>query len=463
MNCEKKNHSLYIKWLISLGLALALYFIPMGEAVTPEIKRFVSITIGFIALVAFEVMPTLLISMVLPCCYMLAGIADATVALSPWTNTLMYLVAAGMIFSNVLNDCGLLRRIALWMIGKCGGTFNGLVYGLYFVCLAMACLSFVQAWLLMFTLAIALCKAMGYESGSKEALLLMTSSFCGALTSTVYTYNPAYVPLLDGAYKLIDPAMTCEWFHMYLYMLPYIPVCLLFLFILTKIYKSHEFTINGGMSYVTDELAKMGKISVDEKKAAVALIFLVLFLVTSTWHGLNALFGFIIAVAYLFLPGINVGKKEAVAKVNMGTIAFMVACMSIGTVGSNVGFDTLVSDIFGSFLSTSGTAASLYTLFGLGAAANFAMTPLAILTCLLNPVVQIAQNLGINPLGAIYTLLASVDFYILPYENAWALVFYGLGMMSFKDFVKTNLLRSLMLTVALGVLFMPWWMLLGIL
>ena len=49
------------------------------------------------------------------------------------------------------------------------------------------------------------------------------------------------------------------------------------------------------------------------------------------------------------------------------------------------------------------------------------------------------------------------------YENAWALVFFGFGMIKFKDFVKLNLVRSLLLTVALGVLFIPWWGLLGVL
>lgn len=85
----------------------------------------------------------------------------------------------------------------------------------------------------------------------------------------------------------------------------------------------------------------------------------------------------------------------------------------------------------------------MYTLFGLGAAADFVMTPPAILTCLLNPVVKIVMPLEINPIGAIYALFSSIDFYILPYENAWALVFFGLDMVKFKEFVKLNILRSL--------------------
>lgn len=457
-----RNYSIFLKWLIAIGIGVSLFYFPWNEAITTDIKLFISITVTFILIVCFDLLPTLLISMLLPCAYMLSGIADASVTLSPWTNTLMYLVTAGLILTNVLSDCGLLKRISLWFISKCGGSFTKLVFGLYFICLFMACICFVQAWLLMFTLAVALCKSMGYKAGDKEATVLMMSAFCGALCSTVYVYNPSYAPLLQGAYEMAGLGASFHWYDVYLYMAPYILVCLLFIFILVKIYKVDKMTLTHDNTYIEHELHVMGRVTAKEKKAALALIFLVVFLLTSTWHKLDILYGFIIAVVYLYLPGINVGTKEACSKVNMGTIAFMVACMSIGVVGSKVGLDTIIADSFSQLLSDSSIYEILYTLFGLGALGNFVMTPLAILTSLLNPIVKIASSLNVHPLGAIYTLLASIDFYILPYENSWALVFFGLGMMKMKDFIKLNLLRSIMLTIALGLLFIPWWNLLSI-
>lgn len=452
------------KWLITLGLSGLFYLMPMGNAITGEIHTFLSITVCFILLVTFDLLPTLILSMLLPCAYMFSGIAPAATALAPWTNTLMYLVTAGIILSNVLADCGLLRRIALWFIWKCGGTIQKTVYSVYAICLIMALISFCQAWLLMFTLAIALCHAMGYQAGDKETTVIMMAAFCGALTSTVYVYNPAYAPLLETAYQAISPDTVFQWYHVTLYMCPYILVCLLFLWLLIRHYRIAD---NGSVAeekaYLQDELKRMGPISSAEKKAALALIFLVLFLVTSSWHGQNILYGFMVTLLFLFLPGIEVGKKEAVTNVNMATIAFMVACMSIGTVAAYLGLDTIIASGISKILDGSGIYSILYVLFGLGAAVNFVMTPLAILTCLLSPIVKIAQLLGINPVGAIYTLYCSVDFYILPYENAWALVFFGLGMIRYKDFIKLNLLRSLMLTVSLGILFIPWWHLCGIL
>lgn len=455
--------SVLMKWIVSLGIGIIIGCVPMGGSITSELQVFFAISVSFILMVAFDLMPTLLISMLLPCAYMLAGIADASTALEPWTNTLMYLVTAGMIFANVMTDCGLMKRLALWFLKKCGGSFNVLVFGLYFVCLFMACISFVQAWLLMLTLAIALCKAMGYGPFEKPTTVLLMAAFCGSLSATVYTYNPAYVPILDAAVKSVDSSNTYMWYETYLYMAPYIIVCLIFLFILTRIYKTKEFNVAGGKEYFNEEYRKLGRITKIEKKASVSLVFLILFILTSSLHGLETLYGFVAAVAYLFLPGINVGKKDAVTKVNMGTIAFMVACCSIGTVGSSLGFDQLVTDLLSSMLQDAGTVTILLTVFLLGMVAKLVMTPLALLNCLAAPLAQLGIALGMSALGPLNALLLSVDMYVMPYQNAWTMAFFAMGMLKFKEFIKLNVLRCILLLIALVILFIPWWNLLGVL
>lgn len=460
-NAVNVDREIMIKWGIALAVGIVVWFIPGGTLASPELMKFFAVSASFILIVAFDLMPTLLISIILPCVYMLIGIADAGTALQPWTNTLMYLVTSGMIFANVMTDCGLMRRMALWFLRKCGSSFNILVFGLYFVCLIMACISFCQAWLLMLTLAIALCGAMGYKAGEKPTTVLMMAAFCGSLASTVYTYNPAYVPFLNDAVQSVNPDSVYVWYQTYLYMAPYILICLLFLFMLTRIYKTSNFNIAGGKEYFDSEYKKLGKLSSIEKKASVSLVFLLLFILTSSFHGLNTLYGFVAAVTYLFLPGINVGKKEAVTKINMGTIAFMVACCSIGTVGSSLGFDKLVTDLLSSLLQDAGPLGVVYTVFGLGTIGKLVMTPLALLSCLATPLTQLGQSLGMNPMAALNALHLSTDMYVMPYQNAWTMAFFAMGMIEFKDFIKLNIARCVMLAIALGVLFVPWWSLVG--
>lgn len=66
-----------------------------------------------------------------------------------------------------------------------------------------------------------------------------------------------------------------------------------------------------------------------------------------------------------------------------------------------------------------------------------------------------------NSLGPINTLLLSTDMYVMPYQNSWTMAFFAMGMFRFKDFIKLNLLRCVLLLVAMGLLFIPWWGLLG--
>ena len=52
------------------------------------------------------------------------------------------------------------------------------------------------------------------------------------------------------------------------FMAPYILVCLIFLFILTRIYKTKEYNIAGGKEYFVEEYKKLGKVTLVEKKGS---------------------------------------------------------------------------------------------------------------------------------------------------------------------------------------------------
>jgi di/tricarboxylate transporter len=99
----------------------------------------------------------------------------------------------------------------------------------------------------------------------------------------------------------------------------------------------------------------------------------------------------------------------------------------------------------------------------MGGIANFFMTPLGIVAALSESVATIANNLGFSARAAVYMLQLSCDFLIFPYENAWILVTFSLGMMKMKDFIKWEIVRTILLAIGIAVLFIPWWSVLGIL
>lgn len=453
-----------MKWLlVALVVVIGIAAIPVAGVVTQPIKNFLLITVAFIMIIALDMMPSMIPALLLPFAYILGGVTNSSTALSPWTNTLIYMVIASLVFTDVMIECGLLRRIALMIINKAGASFMGLVFALYAACLVMSYISFCQGWLIMASLAVAICKTMNYKAGDKESVMLMMAVLLGSLSTSRYTYEPSTCSVMETALKQLDPALTISVLDVTVAMAPYILICLLVLFLMGKILKIKNVNTSESALFIKQELNKMGPVSVNEKKALISLIFLIVFVMTSNWHGMGAVYGFVFAALYLYLPGIDLGSTDNIKKVNIQTPVFMVACMSIGTVATAIGINNIICDSISALMEDAGAYKLFYAIFGIGGVAKLFMTPLGLVAALADSVVTLASHYGVSALGALYTLQLSADILFFPYQNAWVLVVFSLGMMKMKDFIKWQAFRTVLLTIGLGLLFIPWWGIIGVL
>lgn len=120
------------------------------------------------------------------------------------------MILGAIILGNALDECGLLRRIALKCISKCGGTCNGTLYGIYLVGVVAAFLTFTQAYMVMITLTFGICRAMNLEKTLQSAL----ECFCGmigAVTPCTFMYNPTYLALGDAGIRIVVSDFTSQW------------------------------------------------------------------------------------------------------------------------------------------------------------------------------------------------------------------------------------------------------------
>ena len=69
MSTQTINKGLLIKWLVVIGLTLACLLIPQNEVITLGVKLFFAVTVLGLALAAFELVPTLMISVLMPGLY----------------------------------------------------------------------------------------------------------------------------------------------------------------------------------------------------------------------------------------------------------------------------------------------------------------------------------------------------------------------------------------------------------
>ena len=115
------NRSQAVKWAISIILTVLILIIPEQGLYTHQIKLFLAITVFGLALAAFEIVPMMFISVVMPSLWVLCGVAPVATVMSPWTGTTFLMIMGALFMAATLEDCGLLRRVAYFLIFRVKG------------------------------------------------------------------------------------------------------------------------------------------------------------------------------------------------------------------------------------------------------------------------------------------------------------------------------------------------------
>lgn len=454
------NRGQLLKWLITVLIPLAVYFIPLNEFYTADLRTFFMITIFVILLVAFEFFDVLVPALLLQTLYLLSGIVPVEVAYGSWSNTTVWMILGALILANVLEECGLLQRIAYWCINKCGGTFTGTLYGIFLTGIVISTITFGNGFIIMVTMAYGVCLAMNLKKSTASALVCFMGML-GGETTCCFIYNPGYLSLGVAGIQQFIPDFAVNWYTMLIYQWPLLVLCLLVIWLFSKMYKTKDISFDGGKEYFRKVYADLGPMTKKEKKALVILAILMIYLVTCPIHGFSDAYGFMLIPYLLFVPGISVGSVETIKKTNFSIIFFIASCFSIGTVGSALGVGDLISNLVSPMLAGKGSLFSLLIMMTFGVFANLFMTPFAMMAGLSASFAQVAIDIGINPLASIMTLMTATDMVFFPYEVAPYLVVYGFGLISMKDFITMHGLKTILTYIFFAAVMYPYWTFLG--
>lgn len=462
MDTIKKNRKILLQWAITILIPMLVLLMPVNGTITSTLKLFLCVTMFIIFVIAFDFFNTAWPAILLPTLYCVLNIAPTNIAFGPWTGTTVWMILGAFVLTTALEDCGLLRRIALACVRACGGSFTGTMFGLILAGYVLAWVTFCNAYIVMAMLSYAVCVAMG-TGRSKESALLLFAGQIGALTTQLFTFEAVYNSMMQAGLATISDTLTAPWYVLPVYNFPALFITLIFFFILTKVYKTKELKLEGAKEYFAEEYQKMGRISRQEKIAAVLLSLMMVYLVTSPLHNLPIAYGFMIIPYFMFLPGIKVADSNVITKVNWSVIFFIAACLSIGQVATYLNLGQILSNILTPLLSDMGTVPGLIVIYLTGTLANLILTPAAMVTTLTAPLAQIALDLGVNYWPYLLTMIYSTDSVFLPHEIGCLLVFYGFGFMSMKDFVTLNLFKMAVFFVLFIVLQIPYWYLIELL
>lgn len=373
----------------------------------------------------------------------------------------MYGAIGCMLLANVLNECGLLQRVAYWVAIKCGGSFNKSVYAIFFATFAISIVTFASGSVVCAALSFGFVKAMGLMK-KKEGAIIMMAGMLGGSTVRMFLYYPVTMgPLLQSVWS-VNPDFTLNFTQLLTYNWPVLFFCLLFIFLMEVVLKTKESEVNGSKEYFMEKFNELGKITAAEKKAIVGVVAILAWIITNPIHGLDCMYAFIFVPFILCMPGIDVGNSQNIQDVSWSTILFFASCLAIGTVCGTVGITALIGQIAAPILSGFGVLGTLVAVLIFGFAANFAMTPVAMLAAFSGLLYTIATSVGINPLALLFTFNMSTDMVILPYEYLTFLVFYAFGGMTMKQFFSFHLAKDIAYFVFFVAIMIPYWFLIGL-
>jgi len=457
------DSKLLIKWGISLIGVVCVMLIPTNELFTGELRIFLAIAMWMILAVALGLFKSLFIpAFITPVLWYITGTVPINVAYSAWTQEILYVIIGAFVLASMLEEVGLLKRIAYWIILKLGGSFQATYWGLFVACTIVSIITFGNSYIVVATITYGICKAFNLGI-SRASSFIMMSALVGTMSSRTFVYSPQTVGLIEAGIRTVDPTFTLPWYQYMLDMFPSIILCIIYLWVWSKIFGLKKVSVPMGKEYFVDEYKKLGKMNSAEKKAGAILIILMVYLIATPIHGLSANYGFLVLPILYFMPGIDIGTAQTIKKVDFGTIFFAASCLGIGVGGNYLGLGKVIVTYLAPVISAAGSTVAAYVVMFFGIAVNFILTPTAMMAALPASIAALAQGLGVEPFSLFYPFKLSCDLIFLPYEYIPYFIFFSYGMMTMQDFIKFSTVKIVISIIFLGLIFVPWWGIIGIL
>ncbi len=458
------SRSNLLKWALVIILPACCFLIPLSDIYTPQVRWFFVITVCGLTMAAFEVVRLGVIGALMPAFWYLLNVAPLPVIMSPYTTSVMYMSIGAFVFAAAAEQSGLLKRISFWILAKVNGNYWALLYGIFFTGAILTLLTFgMMSHIIMAALCLGMCKALKILDTKFSAVIAM-AVMLGTCASHCFVYNAsAYAVIGSLAGGLINMReLGINALTVTLHNWPMMIVCMFTLWVIGKWY--YENRTLESKSYFETQLKEMGPIKKNEKAVGVVMALMLLFLFTQSWHKMDCNLIFMLLPWALFLPGIDSADADTIKAVNWEMLLFFAACMSIGMIAGNMGLGQVIVQFVTPILAANGGSLSIIvgTVFGVIFGLNFLLTPTAIWALITQPLLQIAQALGISALPMVYALVHCSEAIIFPYEYVPYLLVFSFGMISMKDFIKMSVVRCIIYALGLMLFLIPYWKLIGI-
>lgn len=456
------TNKVYLAKVLSvLLIPICILVILINDVFTAQMRMAVALTAGFLIWLAAELTDAAIPALLWPALLIITKAVPATVVYSSYLGTTYFGIAAAFIWVAVLERTKLLQRLCFFIVSKSSGGYLSILIFLFLAGFVVSLVSFATACLVVAIICASFIKSMRIEKTEVAAVIMMTGMLA-ASTVRMFLYYPLMQGCILSSVQAVDPNFNFGFIELFLYNWPVLLFCLGFIFLMVLLTKKKYMLQEYGKEYFVKAYKDMGEMSRDEKWAAVSIVIVMLLIMSNPITHFDSMLAFVIAMAFLYLPGVNIGQIKDVQSVNMGTLLFFASCMAIGAVCSHVGITAWLTQALVGSLSDVSIKIALILILIIGFILNFAMTPVAMLAGFSGMFYSIFLELGTNPLAAIFAFNHSTDLVLLPYEYVTFLLFFSLGCMTTSQFLKWHALKTILFVAFFAVIILPYWGIVGL-
>lgn len=297
---------------------------------------------------------------------------------------------------------------------------------------------------------------------TETAAVIMMVGMLAASTVRMFLYYPLMQGCILSSVQAVNPDFSFGFVELFKYNWPVFFFCMLFILLMIFLTKKSYTLSSCGKEYFAAELKAMGKMSRDEKMGTISILIVMAWIMSNPITHLDSMLAFIVALAFLYLPGVNAGSIKDAETVNIGTLLFFASCMAIGAVCSAVGITAWMTTTLVAMLDQMNIVLMLLLVLFIGFLLNFAMTPVAMLAGFSGMFYSIFVSMGLDPLAAIFTFNYSTDMVLLPYEYVTFLLFFSMNCMSIKQFLKYHAMKCITFVIFFVAIIIPYWQLVNL-
>ena len=441
MRLDARSLPRALGWLLLVAAVAAALFQPAGGGAAAWALPAMLVTI---AMWAGSFLPDHVTALGFFTIMLVFNLAPTEVVLSGFTSSALWLVLAGLVIGQAMDETGLGRRLAAMARGLEGARYGGVVG--FIVALGVGAIFIMPSAtgriVLMLGIVAPLAGHLGYRPGSR--------GHCGLLLAAAFgTFLPAFAVLPANVPNMVLAGslekLTGHGFTFAQYLLVHFPV------------------LGIGRALAGAGAAGPGPWSRGERRLALVLATAVVLWVSDSWHHISPAWVALAGAVICLVPRFGVLPADAIRRLNMATIFHVGAVIGLGTVADHLGLGAwMANSILGGMpLTGSGGTGDFAALITLSTLLGVLTTAPGVPAVLVPMAATLSARSGFSIDDVALIQMLGISTVLLPHQVPPLMAAVQVSGVAYHEYVRLCLLLAAISVLVLLPLDGLWWVALG--